>query len=385
MLGRRAAAVAAGAIAISLAACGGAGAGTGGGAAQRQPAATATPAPPPGDDVLVVGDTEQTANRVAVSLVGADGKVLGRATLPAGNEWSVSAGPHGAYWVDGSTLEHLDTRGHISDLGDVEPNQNGHVAVSPDGRSWVYATSSMTPNGVRTNRLWRAGIGVASQMIAERVDDPMHPTPGMPAEWIYALKSWTTAGVLIVREPAGGCGCGPFDMETVSGSSLLVDPYTGAGTPLGTDGSCPLSGGSIDATVVCFHTKPNSGLAADEMRVIRPDRTAQRFTLSGTTAGGDARFDPTGELLAYATVASTAECGSWNTQTTLRVLDLGSGEAHAVGPEGFQPGAWLAGGRIGGLLGGDGGGIASIDPRTGVVHTLMAGSSLYVVGSVSRA
>jgi len=409
MSGREAAALAAGMMtAVALTACGAGGSlrvgstvhvDSAAGAhvvAQATQTATAAPTPatpvplPPAtfapvmSDVLVVSDVSPVNGRVEVVLVRDDGTVLGRDSVSAPQQWSVSAGPQGAYWVDGSHLHHLDTRGHSATLGAVEPDQNGHIVVSPDGRGWIYATSTTTPDGVRTNRLWRGGSAEATRMLAQRVDDPMHPTPGMPVDWVYSLKSWTGAGVLVVREPAGGCGCAPFDMETVAASSLLVDPATGDGRPLATDDVCPFSGAADDATVVCFYTSGAVG-AADELRVLRRDGTSQRFTLSGTTAAGDARFDQAGGTIAYATVPSSDGCGDWTTHTTLRVIDLGSGAARAMGPLGLQPMAWMAGSHIGGMLSrGSDTAVVSVDVHSGAVRTLMHGSSLYVVGAVAQ-
>jgi hypothetical protein len=357
-----------------------------GGSPSAVPPSPAPPSPAPPAPVatrlLVVSDTAGQGGTVPVELVRDDGSVLATDRLPAAEQWSVSAGPDGAYWVAGGRLHRLDATGHSSDLGAVENGQNGRIAVSPDGQSWIYATSSASGQEAHTNRLWRGGIGQASHLLAERVSDPNNPTPGMPVSWIYALKSWTAAGVLAVREPAAGCGCGAFDMETVSGNALIIDPDTGASAPLLTDQSCPFSGSGADAAVVCFHSAKSG--SADELRVLRHDGTTQRFTLSGTTAGGDARFDPSGTTLAYATTPST-DCGAWTTQTTLRVLDLGSGDAHAVGALGLQPQAWLSSTLLAGTVahGDADGAVVSVDVRTGSVHTLMSGRSLYVVGAVA--
>lgn len=390
MLGRRAAAIVGGLITVVVAGCGGAGTARQGIAAATPRPVPVSPAPsaapsiaPAPSDVLVVSDTNPQNGSVPVVLLRSDGTVLGHDRLPAAQQWSVSAGPGGAYWVAAGRLHRLDTQGRSTDLAAVEPDQNGHVAVSPDGTAWLYSTSTTTPNGVRTNRLWRGGVGQGSRLLAERVSDPMHPTTGMPASWVYSLKSWTAAGVVAVREPSGGCGCGAFDMETVSGNALLVDPDSGAGAPLPTDRSCPLSGAGADATVVCFHTATSGG--ADELRVLSPGGSSRHFTLSGTTAGGDARIDPSGTTLAYATVPSKAGCGEWTAQTTTRVLDLSSGTARALGPAGLQPDAWLSGGHVAGTIAHGDAGIAvvTVDARTGAVRTLMQGPTIYVVGAVA--
>jgi hypothetical protein len=333
--------------------------------------------------MLVIGDTAVQGGFVAVRLLSATGRELGSDRIPQAQEWSLSAGPGGAYWVAGNRLHRLGRDGTTSDLGAVAADQDGSVAVSPDGRSWVYATSTITPDGVRTNRLWRSGIGLPSRLLAERISDPMHPTPGMPTSWVYSLKSWTAAGLLVVREPSGGCGCIAFDMETVSGNALLVDPDTGVGTPLPTDRACPFSGAAADATVACFHSS-NYG-SADALHVLRRDGSVQSFDLSGTTAGGDARFGPSGAVLAYATVPSSKGCGEWEQATTLRILDLASGAAHAVGPLGLQPKAWLSADRVAGIVsrGSSDGAVVTVDVHSGAVATVVNGDSLYVVGAVA--
>ena len=63
-------------------------------------------------------------------------------------------------------------------------------------------------------------------------------------------------------------------------------------------------------------------------------------------AGGDATFTADSTRLAYATVAAGSDCGTWETLSRLRVLDLVSGSAKAVGPAGLQPVGWLPDGRL---------------------------------------
>jgi hypothetical protein len=93
-------------------------------------------------------------------------------------------------------------------------------------------------------------------------------------------------------------------------------------------------------------TSKNEGRGADALRILRGGKVVQSFDLSTQNAGGDATFNADSTQLAYATVTAGSDCGSWQTLTRLRVLDLVSGTAKAVGPAGLQPVGWLADGRL---------------------------------------
>lgn len=404
-MGRQNAVILGAVVMAALAGCGSSSAvagGGSGGAATRTPARP-VPAVPLSDpippvvhaasaDVLAVAaySLDARATTVRVTLVRGDGFVLATAHVPIDAQWSVSSGRGGAFWVAAGRLQRLGVDGRVTDLGPLMAGQQGRVAVAPDGASWVYATMVTAKDGRIDNRLWRASAGAGSTLIAERVSDPAAPTANAPSSWQYAVKSWTESGVLVVREPTGGCGCGAFDMEMMSGNSALVDPLTGVAHTLGVDSSCPLSNSGPGGLAVCFHAAAvaaaDGTTGDDELRLLR-GTTVQAYRLSGTTIGGDARIDASGATLAYATAPGGSDCGDWQMNTTLRVLDLATGDARAVGPRGLQPSAWLVDGRLAATQARAGAtpadattSVVTVDTHSGVVTTVLAGGSLRVVG-----
>jgi hypothetical protein len=312
---------------------------------------TATPAPPspppPPQDVVVTDQDQASASTFEVAIVNRAGAVVASVRVPADARWTVGSGSGGAYWVTAGKLEHLSASGSVSVLATVPATQSSRVVISPDGSQWAYATSSQDgQTGVITNRLYRGGPGRPAQLIAQRIADPKHRDPDTPGMWQYYLQSWTAQGILIERQPAGGCGCGlPFDMQMSAGYVAFINPVTGAATTLPASPSCPLSGVAPDGSFACFRVSTTG--ASSALRFAAGGQVTHQYTLSGLTDGGDAVLN--GSSVAYATVpASAGGCGAadWRPQTTLHLMDVATGAARVVGGRGLQPMLWLDDGTL---------------------------------------
>jgi hypothetical protein len=308
------------------------------------PAQAATPVAP--QPLLAV--TSQRAAQTTISLVDLNGTTLATTSVTSSDLGGmVEAGPQGAYWIAGGSLHRLDRSGAVHDLGAAP---SGPFTVAANGDVAYAVSTQVTPQGVIDNQLFLLRDG-HSRLLAERRADPAHPSADAPAMWAYAPRGWTAAGVVIVRVPYGGCGCGPFGMDTINGHSGVVGLQSGVAAPLTNDDSCPLSGLAADGTAACFHTpaipsSKNEGRGADELRIIRSGHMVQSFSLSTLNAGGEAVFSPDAQQLAYATVTAGSDCGSWLSHTQLHVLDLRTGTATALPQPGLQPVAWLVDGRL---------------------------------------
>jgi hypothetical protein len=307
--------------------------------------------------------------------VTSNGVILASTTVPPDARWTIGVGPGTAYWVTAGKLKSLNQHGVVTTLASVPLTESGRVVVSPDGSQWAYATTS-TVKTVTTNRIYRGAVGQPARLVAERIAD----------QWQYCLVSWTGQGILIERQPSGGCGCGtPFDMQMTATSTAFIDPVTGFATPLGSSTSCPLSGVSSDATVACFHETATG--ASDSLRFVNGTQTSHEYTLSGKNIGGAATFN--GSTLAYATVPTTAGgCGGpdWRPQTTLHVMDIRTGIAISVGRLGLAPVAWLPDGSllatlsVGRSNGPTTTSVVAVDPASGGFRTLFNRSSFIVIG-----
>jgi hypothetical protein len=346
----------------------------------QSPAATSLPAatppvattPPPPPSVIAVANENSASGPLEVALVTSDGRVLASTNLPPDARWTIGVGARAAYWVTRGKLRSIDEHGVVTTLATVPLTESGRVVLSPDGSQWAYATTSTVKN-TTTNRIYRGAIGQPARLVVETTAD----------YWQYYLLSWTAQGILIERQPLGGCGCAPFDMQMTAASTAFINPVTGTATSLGTTGSCPLSGIGSDATLACFHQTLTG--ASDSLRFVTGSHTTYQYTLSGKTVGGAATFN--GSTLAYATVPTTAAgCGGpdWRSQTTLRVMDIRTGDAIIVGRTGLSPVAWLADGSILATLSvahgaGSTNTVVAVDPTTGSVRTVF-NQSFNVIG-----
>jgi len=342
------------------------------------------PPPPPAPQVIVMAADTISGATFQVSLVNTAGTVLAAAAVPAGARWTVGAGPGAAYWVTGGMLQRLVAGGAVTTVATVLATQSGRVVVSPDGSEWAFATTSQDSHGVVINRLYRGGGGEATRLIAERSADPMHPSTDAPPAWQYYPISWTAKGILIERQPLGGCGCGtPFDMEMTAAYSAFIDPLTGTAAPVTESSSCPLSGAGADGTAACFQVSATGGSAS--LMFLNNLHTTAHYALSGKNSGGDATFQ--GSTVAYATVPKDAGgCGGpdWRPATTLHVMDMSTGDARTLGPVGLAPVAWLNNGTILGTLavatakGATTTTVVTVDPVSGHLSTVV--NRMVVVG-----
>ena len=352
-------------------------------------AAPSAPTAPPqaaSDQAIVVADEGNSSDPTfEVAIVSSRGGNLASTHVASDARWTVGTGANAAYWVTAGTLQRLDTHGAVTTLATVPTTESGRVVVSPDGSQWAYATTQQTSPSVVTNRIYRGSAGRPAQLVAERTADANNPSPDMPAQWQYYLMSWTAQGILVERQPVGGCGCGtPFDMQMSAGSAAFINPTSGVATPLAASPSCPASGVSSDGTLACFHVSSTN--ASDALQISSGARVAHTYALSGTNDAGDATFS--GDRLAYATVPSGAGgCGGpdWQPQTTLHVMDVRTGDARSLGRQGVAPVAWLADGSLLATLSvaADSGtqrSIVDIDPASGALVRTILNQGFDVVG-----
>jgi hypothetical protein len=335
--------------------------------------------------IVTAAEDDYSGSTFQVTLITTGGTVLASTAVPSDARWSVGAGSGAAYWVSGGRLQSLDTHGVVTTLATVPSNEAGRVVVSPDGSEVAYATTQSSKGGT-TNRLYRVGSSGTSVLIAQRVADPAHPSADAPPDWQYYPISWAAKGILIERQPLGGCGCGtPFDMQMSAGYSAFIDPATGTATPVTESNTCPLSGAAPDGTAACFEQPSTGGSASIDF--LDNMHTTARFALTGSNLGGEATFN--GSAVAYATVPKNAGgCGGpdWRPLTTLRLMDIRTGNARAIGPTGFAPQSWLRDGTIVGTIsvaahsttGSTTSTVVVLDPANGHVATILNRSTTVV-------
>lgn len=306
----------------------------------------ATPSPPPAPapsvdmvSILTAGPTQW------LEILSHTGALVARTPIDPILGWMVAAGPGGAYWSQSGAEYELTLSGAVHKLGSI-PADADAVLIGPDGTSYAYATTDTAASGVITNRIVVVHPGGSAVTIADRVDDPNHPSSDAPAAWQYYLIKWTASGIVFARVPTGGCGCGSFDMQMQSAYSANINPVTEVVTPLTSDASCPLSAVGPGMETACFAgTTTTTGLRVASGGVAR-----NNYAMSGSNVGGDAVFSPAGTSLAYVTIPAAEDaCGAtWN--ATLRVLNLATGKAVSRALGEFSPAVWGADGLVYGSI-----------------------------------
>lgn len=338
-----------------------------------------------------MGPASPTGAPWVVQLTALDGRELAHASVGAPPP-VVTGGPAGAYWFANGHLMRLDVRGQVTALGEAHGDS---LAISPDGTQWAYSVMapSSSENSGWLNQLWVGGTTHAPRMIASRTEssDPSAPVPAdaPAAQWVYRVLGWNERGIIITRMLTGVCGCGPFADERFNGHAALVDPMTGVSTTVTNDEQCPVSGIADDGTDACFESKVGSP-GATALRISRGGVLLADYSLSGVDRAGAALFEPTGGLLAYSTVNASLDPGPALASTALRILDLRTGEARAVGPAGLIPVAWLPDGTLiaqrsvsqsnGDLMTS----AVHLDPATGHVTAVTSAANLSIVGAATR-
>lgn len=355
----------------------------------RTPAQTATPEPsatpaityPPGPQAVATlglgpGGLTDGAH---IALTGVDGRKLGEVVVPwQSGPVMTAVAPDGVDVVDNGRLKELTLSGRVLDLRQLPAVPNESFALSPDGSQLAYPVVVGDVHGSSWhNQLWVAPVaGGAPRLLADRTATMADSTSDAPAGWQYRVFGWTPAGIVIGRIAVGAGGDGPFSDEGFNSHTALVDPATGRATPLTDDVACPLSGLAADGTAVCFRSSvSHDGAVAIEIR--SRDGALRTWSMSGLNRAGSAVLDSGGQRLAYATERAAGDWPRpWQLGAVMRVLDLRSGEAHATGPAGLLPLAWMGDGRVlaerwesgsGGLTRTT---LVLVDPRNGAVQTL---------------
>jgi len=319
-----------------------------------------------------------SSTTTTLSLVDLRGRVLGSTDLGEPQSAVEAIAPGGVDFTAAGRLHQLTLGGAVRDLGPLPyAGFNERFAVSPDGGSIAYARQMGMSSDSYHNQLWVDAIGAPPRLLADRlVTGTVHPTDA-PVQWFYEVEAWTPQGIVIGRLPEGIGGYGPFIDEGYRQYTALVDPASGTPEPLTTGGGCPLSEYAHDGSFTCFRSHGDSGSGATSIELRRPvAASALTWSLSAAVFAGDARYDPTRGRLAYATVPVPAPQDDWQLHTTLRVLDLTTGQTRVLSGEGLQPLAWTRDGHLLAFLRETGPAtnqlhplsLVSVDPTTGATQ-----------------
>ncbi len=183
---------------------------------------------------------------------------------------------------------------------------------APTGTSWAWTTGDMAPTdgtpspAPQVSSLWVAGVG-----------QPPRKVRTWTGDYSVRARQWSDAGIVVVKVTTT-CGSYPH-------SSALVDPATGAQTPLFGDGRWPLdvAAGLSVATDVDERSLYVTGTA----------QIATSFPLLIKGAG----IAPSSSRL-FVSTFDEAGCGGQRKAAT-GVIEVPSGTQTTI--DGFFAGAWL--------------------------------------------
>jgi hypothetical protein len=316
--------------------------------ASSGPSPSSSPTPASLPEPAAVAVIAMGSATTTLSLVDLGGQVLGSTDIGERQSAVEAIAPGGVDFTAAGRLHQLTLGGAVRDLGPLPyAGFSERFAVSPDGGSIAYARQVDMSGGSYRNQLWVDAIGAPPRLLADRqVTGTVHPTDA-PVQWFYEVEAWTSRGIVIGRLPEGIGGYGPFIDEGYRQYTALVDPASGTPSPLTTGGGCPLSEYAHDGSFTCFRSGGDSGSGATSIELRRPGAAGTlTWPLPAAVFAGDARYDPTRGRLAYATVPVPAPQDDWQLHTTLRVLDLTTGQTRVPSGEGLQPLAWTRDGHL---------------------------------------
>jgi hypothetical protein len=207
------------------------------------------------------------------------------------------------------------------------------LVISPDGRSWLFASVIQHGDGTITSRIHRGGAGEPDRVLVE------HTAVGRALQPV----AWTAGGAVVGDEPVGIGGYVLF--RRTFGPTSLLDAGSGVLHPL-TGEDCAFSDLAADGSVACIvdgregangggpvrlRIQPRSGTPV-EVRLPPEDQQA-----------GAALFSPDG---AWVTLAGSPATAAENEPVTDLLVDRRDGSIHPLPASGLIPVAWLPGDRI---------------------------------------
>jgi hypothetical protein len=214
------------------------------------------------------------------------GAESGHLNLSAGAH-VLAAGAHRIFIVaaDGS-FKAMHPDGSVDTLDSAITQGFGQsVVTAREDKHWTWATNTPSTNPVDTT------IKVAGEGSAPRVVLTQAITKG-PLEPF----AWTPSGIYVNPLPMDAIGYFPFQPPVITGLMKLVNPVTGASTPVPM-GDCAFSDASDAGVIACFQygAKPSLRLIYSPGNVLDLTLATPRFNYMG-----DAYFSRDGTMLTVA-------------------------------------------------------------------------------------
>jgi hypothetical protein len=297
-----------------------------------------SPTPASGPPVLLVVADPSPYSGVAPSSVRffkLDGSEVSHVTLATNDQVVGVAGARVFVLGTSGKLRGLHRDGSFEDLADFG-NAGVTFAASPDGRRWLWSTSSSDSNTI-SSKIHLGGDGITPRVIQSA------STSGSEARALRPYE-WTAVGAFVEHGAVGIGGYIPYLAATGPVDRLDVDK--GTATSIAGSATCSFSDMSADGTIACIPHQPQHTL-----RLVRRDGSVDiplstpRFNLEG-----DAYFSRNGQLLTVAGAVGVGPQANERYGTDLvKPLDASISRLSLEGvrPAGFMRAAcWLADGSL---------------------------------------
>jgi len=294
-------------------------------APSRAPNAAPTPAP----KRVLIAVTDDTT----VRLVDLHGQEVAHTALSAGQP--VGAGGDFVAFVNGTSLKALHANGTVTTLGSLPGYQSMPVLFSPDGRQWLWATTTFA-GSIASSSVLLSSPGEPDRTVAQHSGATDHRA-------LYPFR-WTPAGPVYSSGPVGIGGYILFN--TGYSPSWLVDPSTAQSTPL-LGGKCAVADVAADGTVACF----DGAAVPNAVVIVRANGTTVRTPLPRPqfVQYGAASFRPDSTPAALV-VAGSPAVGGPQEQYEIDLVDVATGAMRQWAQAGLRPGdgswAWLPDGSL---------------------------------------
>jgi hypothetical protein len=221
---------------------------------------------------LVVADDSPPSQPVTIHFLSESGSESGHLQLSAGTRILAAGGGRIFVATGDGTLKALRLDGSGVTLDSSTSYGFGPVIVTRDGTHWAWSTSIQGTDSFQTQ------VKVASEGSLPRV--VLNRTDGKGALQPFA---WTPSGIYINPLPMDAIGYFPFQGPVVLGLMELLNPATGASTPVPTVGDCTFSDVSDAGVIACYPTtpKPKLRLVYSPGNVLDLDLATPRFNHLG--------------------------------------------------------------------------------------------------------
>jgi hypothetical protein len=304
--------------------------------------ATESPSAPSSSRPLIAMVTTSTRSPEldTVHFLTLAGREIRSVTLPITSCFRIiTAGGTQVFFTDGRKLKSVDSSGHLAIHGSLmegagcpRESEVRSLAVSPDGRRWIWNVVHQNKDQSETTKLYLDGVGLEPKMILNETAPAGNPHSVDPVFW--------SQGGIALADLGFGLGGLVFFSDSYWYPTRRLDPNTLDISALSQTDRCFLTDLVINGSWACIGRSDSKSI----IELHRADGSLQRLAIK--QAGeqfGNALIGLDPETITYGVFAGTRK--NDYILATYRV-DLKTGSASRIGSDGDIPEALLPDGSL---------------------------------------